>query len=183
MTDSRQLEFEKLFRSEFQGLCFYAYKYVKDYEPAREIVQEAFTSLWEKGTDIDYSRNVKSYLTTTIHNRCLNYLRDNRKFNGNILEIEKLLESQVIDQHYEVDSFDTDELRKQINEAIQELPAKCREVFVLNRYEELKYKEIAEKLDISVKTVEAQMSKALQHLRLRLAVYIKTLIIIFLWIN
>lgn len=176
----RQLAFEKLFRSEYQGLCFFAYKYIKDFEPAREIVQEAFTSLWEKGDEIDYSRNVKSYLTTTIHNRCLNYLRDNRKFNGTILEAEHLLEIPSTGSDYDVNPMAENELQQSIQSAIDELPEKCREVFVLNRYEELKYKEIADRLGISVKTVEAQMSKALQHLRTRLAIYIKTLVFIFL---
>ncbi|MDY0101405.1 MAG: RNA polymerase sigma-70 factor [Lentimicrobium sp.] len=161
-------EFEKLFRANFKGLCFFAQKYVKDFETAREIVQDSFISLWEKRDSIDAGRQVKSYLTSIIHNKCHNYLRDNQKFNHRLLEIENLSEiSDMVDS----DLLVTKELKLAIQDAIGELPEKCREVFLLSRYENLKYKEIAVKLGISVKTVETQMSKALQHLRVRLAEY------------
>ena len=161
--------FEKLFRSEFKGLCFFAQKYVKDFEAAREIVQESFIILWEKRDSVDVNRSVKSYLTTAIHNKCHNYLRDNRKFNTNLLEIENLLE---ISDESGSDILVTAELQLLIQQAIAGLPEKCREIFILNRYENLKYQEIAVQLNISVKTVEAQMSKALQHMRIRLAGYL-----------
>ncbi|NTW23761.1 MAG: RNA polymerase sigma-70 factor [Lentimicrobium sp.] len=162
-------DFEILFRAEFKGLCFFAQKYVKDFDASREIVQDSFINLWEKRASIDPSRSVKSYLTTTIHNKCHNYLRNNKKFNTNLLEIENLIEiSEISDNDILVEQ----ELRQTIQQAIEDLPEKCREIFLLNRYENLKYQEIAGKLGISVKTVEAQMSKALQHMRLRLAGYL-----------
>jgi len=142
---------------------------VKDFETVREIVQDAFISLWEKRETIDASRPVKSYLTTIIHHKCHNYLRDSRKFNSDQLGIENLLEiSEVVFTDILVEK----ELAVTITEAINELPEKCREIFLLNRYENLKYHEIADKLQLSQKTVEAQMSKALQHFRLRLAEYL-----------
>lgn len=162
-------QFEQLFRAEFKGLCFFAQKYVKDFDAAREIVQDSFISLWEKRATIDAARPVKSYLTTVIHNKCHNYLRDNRKFDTNLLQTEHLLE---LEETTETDILVTQELHREIQTAIDELPEKCREVFLLNRYENLKYQEIADKLGISVKTVEAQMSKALQHMRVRLAGYL-----------
>lgn len=162
-------DFETLFRSEFKGLCFFAQKYVKDLDTAREIVQESFINLWEKRATVDSSRSVKSYLTTAIHNKCHNYLRDNKKFNTNLLEIENLIEiSQISDNDFLVEQ----ELHQSIQVAIEALPERCREIFLLNRYENLKYQQIADKLGISVKTVEAQMSKALRHMRLRLAGYL-----------
>lgn len=153
-------------------MCFFAQKYVKDYETAREIVQSAFISLWEKRETIDMDRAVKSYLSTVIHNKCTNYLRDNRKFDQNILSIENLVEIPGYD---DADSMVENELKLKIELSIAELPEKCREIFVLNRYENLKYHEIADKLQISVKTVETQMSKALQHMRVRLAEYLTVL--------
>jgi RNA polymerase sigma-70 factor (ECF subfamily) len=158
-----------LFRSHFSGMCFFAQKYVKDFETSKEIVQDAFINLWEKRETIDMSRSVKSYLTTVIHNKCTNYLRDNRKFDPYILNIENLLE---VPEYDGADSMVENELKLKIDLSIAELPEKCREIFVLNRYENLKYQEIADKLQISVKTVETQMSKALQHMRVRLAEYI-----------
>ena len=162
-----------LFRSHFTGLCFFAQKYVKDIDTAKEIVQDAFLSLWEKRDTIDMDRQVKSYLTMIIHNKCTNYLRDNRKFDTNILQIENLLD---VPEYESTDSMVTGELKGSIESAINELPEKCREIFVMNRYENLKYQEIADKLQISVKTVETQMSKALQHMRLRLAAYLTVLV-------
>ena len=150
-------------------MCFFAQKYVKDFETAREITQAAFISLWEKRETIDMTKPVKSYLATIIHNKCTNYLRDNRKFDQYILDIENLLD---VPEYDGADSMVENELKLKIDLSIAELPEKCREIFVLNRYENLKYQEIADKLQISVKTVESQMSKALQHMRIRLAEYI-----------
>jgi RNA polymerase sigma-70 factor (ECF subfamily) len=164
--------FEKFFRSDFPGLCFFAQKYVKDFESAKEIVQDAFLSLWEKRDTIDMERPVKSYLTMMIHNKCTNYLRDNRKFDQYILNIENLTD---VPENEGTDSLVEEELKQKIDAAINELPEKCREIFVMNRYENLKYQEIADKLQISVKTVETQMSKALQHMRLRLAEYVSVI--------
>lgn len=164
-----------LFKSHFAGLCFFAQKYVKDFETAKEIVQDAYVSLWDKRETIDMSRPVKSYLTIVIHNKCTNYLRDNRKFDQYILDLEILLE---VPENDGADSMIEEELKLKIDASIAELPEKCREIFVLNRYENLKYKEIADRLHISIKTVETQMSKALQHMRVRLAEFISGFLIL-----
>lgn len=167
--------FEMLFRSNFQGLCFFAQKYIKDIETAKEIVHDAFINLWEKRESIDMTKSVKSYLTASIHNRCLNYLRDNKKFNKEILSFENIYPET---EHEHTDHLVTAEVENHINRAIQELPEKCREVFMLNRFENLKYQEIADKLQISIKTVETQMSKALQHMRTRLAGYLTIILLV-----
>lgn len=168
-----ETNFEILFRVHFKGLCFFAQKYVKDFETAKEIVQDAFLSLWEKRETIDMERPVKSYLTMVIHNKCTNYLRDNRKFDQYILNIENLVDVPEYDGN---DSLVEEELKTKIDASIAELPGKCREIFILSRFENLKYQEIADKLKISVKTVETQMSKALQHMRIRLAAYISVFV-------
>jgi len=162
--------FESLFRSEYKGLCFFALQYTKDHDTAREITQEAFISLWEKRAFIDLSKPVKTYLSTTVRNKCLNWLRDNKKFNKEILDIEGLLSDKT---YVQSDRMVEDEIRDKIGSAIGELPEKCREIFVLNRQENMKYQEIAIHLGISVKTVETQMSKALQHMRNRLAEFLE----------
>ncbi len=156
-------------------MCFFAQKYVKDFETAREIAQSAFISLWEKRETIDMSRPVKSYLAMVIHNKCTNYLRDNRKFDQYILAIENLPE---VPEYDGADVLIEEELKTKIDLSIAELPEKCREIFVLNRYENLKYQEIADRLQISVKTVETQMSKALQHMRIRLAEFITVFLVL-----
>ena len=159
-----------MFRIEFKGLVYFALQFTKDLDTAREITQEAFISLWEKRETIDLSKPVKTYLTTTVRNKCLNWLRDNKKFNRDILDIEGLLSDRI---YTPPDRLVEAEIRIKITSAIEELPEKCREIFVLSRNENLKYQQIANRLQISVKTVETQMSKALQHMRQRLEEFLK----------
>jgi RNA polymerase sigma-70 factor (ECF subfamily) len=149
-------------------------KYVKDFETARGIVQDAFIMLWEKRESIDTARNPKSYLTTAIYTRSLNYLRDNKKFDKNVVEFEEIIDNN---SHSADSALLGKELKAKIDSAIAELPEKCREVFLLSRTENLKYQQIADTLQISIKTVEAQMSKALAHLRLRLGPYLPLLLL------
>jgi RNA polymerase sigma-70 factor (ECF subfamily) len=178
LTVSRQLDeqtLKSLFRDHFNGLCRFAAGYVKDDEAAREIVQDSFVSLWEKRDVIDLSKPVKTYLSTTVRNKCLNYLRDHKKFSNDLLALENLSHETVYDQS---DRLVESDIRIQIATAIEELPEKRREIFKLSRYQNLKYQQIADHLQISVKTVETQMSKALEHMRIRLAEYLP--IVIFL---
>ena len=168
--------FEDLFRSLFQGLVLFALKYVPDQDTAKEIVHNVFLNLWEKREKVDSSSSLKSYLFTSVHNRCLNFIRDEKKFDRDESHIERLDSTQFADG---TDRLEEQELEQRIFDALQALPEKCREVFTLSRFEELKYAEIAEKLHISVKTVEAQMSKALKILREKLADYL-TILILFL---
>lgn len=167
--------FESLFKTHFKELCFFAQRYVKDIETARELVQESFVALWEKRLNIDVSKSVRAYLGSSVYNKCLNYLRDNKKFNKDILAAEQLY---PMNNKHESDILVFKEIKNKIDNSIDELPEKCKEIFVLSRYENLKYHEIADKLNISVKTVESQMSKALQHLRYRLAEFLTLLILL-----
>ncbi len=165
-------QFESLFRSHFQPLCLLAVRYVKDMDTARNIVQEAFINLWEKRETIDPDKGACAYLSTAVRNRSLNHLRDNRKFSQGLLALEEVLPETTDMPRL---SIDTAELAQRIAAAMAELPERCREVFLLSRNEHLKYQEIADRLGISVKTVETQMSKALQHMRLRLQDYLMIL--------
>lgn len=164
-----------LFRSHFNSLCFFATGYVKDFGNAREIVQASFVALWEKRQSIDPAKSVRSYLTTSVRNRCINYLRDHKKYSHDLLLLE---EAGYQKEKSESDKLVEKELEKKIASAIGELPEKCREIFLLSRHENLRYQQIADRLKISVKTVETQMSKALQHMRLRLAEYLTMLFLI-----
>ena len=171
--------FEQLFRDYFKPLTAFAKKYTGDIDSAKELVHDVFLNLWTKRAEIDPDKSVKSYLYTSTYNRSLNYIRDNKKFNKDVsveFESEK-------NQNWEFSSHvDTIELEEKINRTIEQLPQKCREVFVLSRFEGLKYNEIADKLGISVKTVETQISKALLTLRTELKEYL-TVFLIFLLIR
>jgi RNA polymerase sigma-70 factor, ECF subfamily len=155
---------EVLFRDHYKGLCLFARQYIYDNEKVEDIVQDVFLNIWEKGELIASDSQVKGYLYTSVKNRCLNYIRDNKKFADNVevARIENTDTSSKIEYR---------ELEQLIKTTIESLPEKCREVFEMSRFKEMKYQEIADALGISVKTVEAQMSKALKVLREKVAGY------------
>ncbi len=133
-------------------------KYVGDLDDAKNTVHEVFISFWEKFEALPQDTNYKSYLYTAVRNRCLNLIRDRKK----VISLDQTTEDIRTEDHSELE---TNELEREIEFAVNSLPAKCRKVFEMSRYEEMKYAEIAEKLDISVKTVEGRMTKALSLLR------------------
>ena len=169
--------FEELFRSFFPSLVLFAQKFVPDQDTAKEIVHNVFLNLWEKREQVDMSSSLKSYLFTSVNNRCLNYIRDQKKFDKDETRFQRLDSTEFSDG---VDRLEEQELEQRIYDALQSLPEKCREIFMLNRFEGLKYAEIAEKLNISVKTVETQMSKGLKILREKLVDYLGMIILFFL---
>lgn len=161
--------FELLFRENFIALTGFARKYVKDLDTAKEIAHDVFINLWEKRNEIDSEKPLRSYLFASVRNRCLNYIRDQKKFDRTEDITGNPGYSQLTEDN---DPVEIMELEERINLAIDSLPDRCREIFVMNRFRDLKYAEIAKKLDISVKTVEAQMSRALKTLKEKLAMYL-----------
>ncbi len=153
--------FQNLFEKYYQNLCRFATGYVRDHDTAEEIVQQAFINLWNQKDNITPEGPVKSYLFTSVKNRCLNHIRDRKKFRSYYLDIE----TELIIPVPEKDNIMEEDLEAQLAKALDKLPEKCREIFILCRFEEMKYKDVAEKLGISQKTVETQMSKALKILR------------------
>ncbi len=161
--------FEELFRQYYQMLCAYAYKFVSDGDTAEEIVQDLFYKLWEKRSELLINTSVKSYLFSAVHNRCLKYI-DHKN-------VESRYRSYYLQRESEVDTepqqtADLNELQGAIDRTLEALPERCSHIFRLNRFEGLKYHEIASRLSISVKTVEANMGKALKMLRKNLKGYV-----------
>lgn len=154
--------FTEAFDRYYAVLCFYADKYLHDTDESRSLVQQVFVDLWLKRDKIDISQSLKSYLFKTVRNYALDKLRHaavEHKY------LEKFHPDNVSCDNSLIEEA---ELNARINTAINELPPKCREIFLLCRFEEMKYLEIAEKLNISVKTVEMQMGIALKKLRFKL---------------
>lgn len=166
--------FEHLFKAQYPILCGFARKYLDDTDQAEEIVQEMFFSFWQKKEKLEINTSLEAYLFRSVRNSCLNYLKHLK-----IREQYKLANNQEIRRkEQEVhDNVVALELQERIEHVINQLPPERKKIFKMSRYEELKYKEIAEKLKISVKTVEAQMGKALKFLRLQLADYLSLFII------
>lgn len=170
--------FEAVFRQYFKPLCFYALKYVKDLDTAKEVVHEVYINLWIKKEEVDLRLPVKPYLFTAVHNRCLNVIRDKAKFHPkdatDIPQIRHIHESEFTE-------IEKNELEIHVNVAVSELPERCSEVFLMSRMQGMKYREIAEKLGISEKAVEAQMTKALRILRERLKGYLPGILLAILY--
>jgi RNA polymerase sigma-70 factor (ECF subfamily) len=169
--------FDEIFRMYYAPLCQYCMRYVSDMQVTEEIVQDLFFKLWLKRDNLIIHSSLQSYLYQAVKNHSLNYIyqlkiqEKHRKYVG----------FNVKDSHDPFDKLEEVDLEILIREAILKLPEKRRVVFELSRHEGLKYAQIAEKLDISVKTVEAQMSKALEHLRIVLKEYLPIYMILILF--
>jgi len=167
-------EFEELFRNYFTPLMAFSRRILGNEDDAREVVHQVFINLWEKRGELDLSASLKSYLFTSVNNRSLNAIRDRKKFSSEEVP-ERAGEWDVSEQ------IEALELEEKIRAAIETLPERCREVFELNRFKGLRYREIASQLDISVKTVENQMTKALKILREQLGKYLGILLWLLLY--
>lgn len=152
---------EHLFRQHYAYLCKAAYKILPDANLVEDMVQEVFMELWRKRNQVNIKTSIKAYLRRAAVNKTLNYIRDQKII---LEDNEKLptLKSKTPSINQKIEAA---ELQVLIDKAIDGLPEKCRLIFVLSRFEDMSYKEIAQQLDISVKTVENQISKALKHLR------------------
>jgi len=152
--------FELLFKKYYAPLCLFAVKYTCDMDSAREIVQDLFVYLWENRTKVHIEYSVKTYLTSAVRRNSIRFMQQRRPS----LPIDELPEDMHLADELH-DSPELDELYRQLLNAIEQLPEQCKRIFKMSRFEEMKYTEIAAMLNISVKTVEAQISKALKILR------------------
>lgn len=151
--------FDFLFHKYYPVLCLFAAKYLKDMDLSRSVVQQVFIDIWIKREKNSITGSVKSYLFQAVRNKSIDHLRKVKP----TVEISEMKEKPDNDTFSDV--MEIAELNNRINSAINQLPDKCREIFLLCRMNGLKYHEIAEKLDVSVKTVEMQMGIALKRLR------------------
>lgn len=174
---NRDLLYEEMFKTYFSPLCYFAQKYVADFDSCKEIVHKVFVGIWEKRDGFDFDKSPKSYLFSAVYNRCMNHIRDQKRL---LVNNSQELTEEIADHQAYSGNMEASELEGQIWKVINSLPDKCKEVFILNRFKKKKYSEIAVQLDISVKTVETHMSKALKILRDNLKDYIHLVFLIFL---
>jgi RNA polymerase sigma-70 factor (ECF subfamily) len=160
--------FENVFRSHYQKLHLYACTIVKDAATAEEIVQNVFYKLWEKRNKLQVQKSLAAYLYRSVHNESLNFLKHEKVRAAH----NKYVRSVNSEEGNSTDPMHLRELQQNIDLALNNLPQQCRTIFQLSRFENLKYNEIAAQLNISVKTVENQMGKALRLLRLKLIDYL-----------
>lgn len=171
-----EIAFEALFRQHFKHLYAYACSMLKDEVMAEEMVQNVFCKLWEKGTTLQIQQSVTAYLYRAVYHECLNYIRHlkvraaHQSYTKHHMTAVTESSSSRIALH---------QLQEKLAAAMEKLPEKCRVVFQLSRFEELRYQEIADRLQISVKTVENQMGKALRIMRSELVEFLPILLILF----
>jgi len=173
-----QQAFELLFRKYYIRLCGFANKFLNNPDEAQDIVQEVFSTIWENRELIDSDNSLKAYIFKITQNLSINKLK-RKEVESRFTEIYKL----VYIDHKEFSSYESliaKELEENISQVIDKLPPECSKVFKMSRVDGLKYHEIANTLNISVKTVETQMSKALRILRMELIEYTSLLIIFML---
>lgn len=155
-------QFEALFRSSYVSLVKYAGTVIKDKDTAEEIVQDLFFRLWQQREKLAIESSLNGYLFRSVHNRCLHHIEHRKVVERHAHEMALGPEQDIPDPS---DILQYKELQARIAGILERLPERCGLIFCMNRFEGLKYSEIADKLSISVKTVEANIGKALKEFR------------------
>ena len=154
--------FEALFHHYYNGLCGYSTRLVGMKEVAEEVVQDVFFNIWKNRETLRIRQSIQSYLYRAAYNNSMMYLRKMRR-EYFMEDLSRPEPGDITPDPSQV--IQLDEVSNLISQTLESLPERCREIFRLNRQEGLKYREIAQKLSISEKTVEANMGKALKALR------------------
>lgn len=157
--------FKEMFGLYYASLCNFSNSYVKSMDAARDIVQEVYVNIWENRENLYIKQSLKSYLYQAVRNRSINYLEKRDQLQKFKMELSILKNERT---EKDEDEMINDDLIDRIWEAVEELPERRKSVFILYRKHGLSYEEIGEVMDISTKTVENQLSKALKHLREKL---------------
>lgn len=162
--------FEQLFRQYYSPLCWYAASIVGNWEAAEEIVEELFYTIWKEKEKLNIFSSVKNYLYTAAWNGCLQHQRQRQKDE----ELQRKMALHIPNYTSSPeDEAEFEDLQKIVDRCLSKLSERCRNIFLMHRDDGLKYHEIADRLGISVKTVEANMSKALAVLRKEIETYYK----------
>lgn len=157
-----------IFKRYYSYLCKVVYKIIPDRNLVEDLTQDVFYELWRKKEQLSVTASLRAYIRRAAVNKSLNFIRDQKvKFADE--EKYPMVRSK---EPSATQQMEADELQGKIDRTIDSLPARCRIVFVLSRFEDMSYSEIADQLDISVKTVENQISKALKILRESLSDYL-----------
>lgn len=154
----------EIFNQNFKMLTIEAFRLTSEQAVAKDLAQEVFYELWKRRESLQIQTSLEAYLRRAVRNRALNFLKTQKKY----LFDEDLAAENLETRHSENfhQNFDEKEdLVAALHDAIAELPEKCRQVFMLSRFEDLSHREIAERLEISTKTIENQITKALRMLR------------------
>lgn len=172
-------DYKSFFYLHYRPLCNLAWRIVRDLDEAEDVVQEVFIKVWNIRETLDDKNNVKSYIYTMVRNQALDSIKKKATKLRIISEIAAFRDEVEKDQFFESD-VDKYLLIDQLYVSIRQLPPKCREVFTLSKIKGLTYSQIAEKMNISVKTVENHIGKGLKILRQNLGNQMPYILIIIL---
>jgi RNA polymerase sigma-70 factor (ECF subfamily) len=175
-TNGDQTAFELLFRFYYPGLVTFVSQIILDKDEAEEIVQDFFVQLWTGRNNIKKSETLKNYVFVSVKNRAFNYLKKEQIREKTLGQLKELVEKDAL---YQSDLFVESELQQQIAKAMEKLPERTREVFMMSRFKGISNDEIATQLELSKRTVETQISNALKILREELKDY-RFLMLLFL---
>ena len=177
LKDRDEQVFGRLFKTYFKQLRNYAFSFVQEQALAEDIVQTVFFRLWDRIEGLNFSDSVAAYLYRAVYNESLNAIKSSKVRRSYLSRVQRHMSHQTDNA---LKKLQLNELEKKLREAINELPEQCRTIFQLSRFEELRYRDIGERLGISVKTVENQMGKALKILRARLIEFLPLLMLYFM---
>lgn len=183
IVSGEESSFEKVYHYYYPRLLYFAKQYLLDTEGSRNIVQDVFTELWDKRNSLREDTNLNAWLFTVTKNKSLktiSQLKSQQNYGNHILsrQLEANYKSLA---DFDTSNFAFGELQNQIQISLDKLPPACRKVFEMSRFEDKKNREIAEELNLSIKTVEAQISKALRSLKADLKDYLPLFYILFLF--
>jgi RNA polymerase sigma-70 factor, ECF subfamily len=176
-----ELAFEILFRKYFVRLCGFANKFIANKTESEEIVQEVFLKIWKNRDHLRFDQTISPYLFKSVQNFCYNFI-EHKKVTDNYYSVIEAVYKNHQEDYSTYESVLYTEFQAKVDKAIGSLPAQCRTIFQMSRQDGLKYTEIAEKLGLSVKTVETQMSRALSKLKAELKDYL-VMIVASLFLN
>ncbi len=154
---------EMIFRRHFAGMVQVVNRMIRDQSRSEDLVQDVFVKFWKQKDQLNIKTSLKAYLRRSCVNACLDDIRKSKKMK--IVDTETILPIAATTQPDAAKQLENNELEQLINETIDNLSSKCRSVFILSRKEQLSNKEIAEKLGVTLKTVEAHITTALKKLR------------------
>jgi len=179
MVEGDKKAFKYFFEKYYIDLCNFINFYINNITISEEIAQDIYVYFWEKRSKIKINTSVRSYLLKASKNKSLNFIRDEKLKLAVVEKISLISDNKTATPQ---DIIELEQLRNILDSAINNLPEKCRKIYLMAKVENLKYHEIAQRLEISVKTVENQMGQALKKLRENLNPYYNTIFTIFLFI-
>ena len=177
--DGEKLAFEHIFKNNYNYIVGFCSSFICDNDKAKSLAQEAFINLWINKGKINNFNGIKSFLYTYAKSECLNYIRHKKvisKYEDEYLQFkENKLNIEVLES-FDFHSLEFIDLQELIQKSVKGLPEKCRIVFIMSRFDGKKNKEIADELNISIKAVEANISRALRFLKLKLTEYLPAIL-------